>query len=154
MNKITVVGAGHVGATAAQRIAERELAREVLIVDIIDGLPQGKALDQWESAPVEGFDTRLRGCTTYEETAGSGVYVVTAGLARKPGMSRDDLVATNAGIVAGISEEIVEHSPEAIILMVTNPLDVMAYVALETTVNGKRTLLSVTERGFSAKSLK
>ena len=133
MNKITVVGAGHVGATAAQRIAERELAREVIIVDIIDGLPQGKALDQWESAPVEGFDTRLRGATSYEETAGSAVYVVTAGLARKPGMSRDDLVSTNAGIVSGICKEIVRYSPGAIILMVTNPLDVMAYVALETT---------------------
>lgn len=133
MDKITVVGAGHVGATTAQRIAERELALEVLIIDIIDGLPQGKALDQWESAPVEGFDTRVRGSTTYEGTAGSGVYVVTAGLARKPGMSRDDLVTTNAGIVAGICEEIAEHSPDAIILMVTNPLDVMAYVAMQTT---------------------
>jgi malate dehydrogenase len=133
MNKITVVGAGHVGASTAQRLAERELAREVVVVDIIEGLPQGKALDQWESAPVEGFDTRVMGSQTYEETAGSGLYVVTAGLARKPGMSRDDLVTTNADIIKGISEQIARHSPDAIVVMVTNPLDVMAYVAKEVT---------------------
>ncbi len=133
MERITVVGAGHVGATAAQRIAERELAREVVLVDIVEGLPQGKALDQWESAPVEGFDTRVRGSQGYEETAGSGIYVVTAGLARKPGMSRDDLVTKNAAIIRGIAEEIRERSPESIIIMVTNPLDVMAYVAKEVT---------------------
>ncbi len=133
MDRITVVGAGHVGATAAQRIAERELAREVVLVDIVEGLPEGKALDQWESAPVEGFDTRVRGSQGYEATAGSGIYVVTAGLARKPGMSRDDLVTKNAGIIRGIAEEIRERSPESIIIMVTNPLDVMAYVAKEVT---------------------
>jgi malate dehydrogenase len=133
VEKITVVGAGHVGATAAQRIAERELARQVHLVDIIDGLAQGKGLDQWESAPVEGFDTRVVGSTTYEDTAGSGLYVVTAGLARKPGMSRSDLVTKNAGIVGAISNEIAKYSPEAIILMVTNPLDVMSYVAMQTT---------------------
>jgi malate dehydrogenase len=133
VEKITVVGAGHVGATAAQRIAERELAREVIVVDIVEGLPQGKALDQWESAPVEGFDTRVRGAQSYEDTAGSGLYVVTAGLARKPGMSRDDLVTKNAQIIKGIAEQIVAHSPDSIIIMVTNPLDVMAYVAKEVT---------------------
>lgn len=133
MERITVVGAGHVGATTAQRIAERELAREVVLVDIVEGLPEGKALDQWESAPVEGFDTRVRGSQGYEATAGSGVYVVTAGLARKPGMSRDDLVTKNAAIIRGIAEEIRERSPESIIIMVTNPLDVMAYVAKEVT---------------------
>ncbi len=133
MDRITVVGAGHVGATAAQRIAERELAREVVLVDIVEGLPEGKALDQWESAPVEGFDTRVRGSQGYEATAGSGIYVVTAGLARKPGMSRDDLVTKNASIIRGIAEEIRERSPESIIIMVTNPLDVMAYVAKEVT---------------------
>jgi malate dehydrogenase len=122
-----------VGATAAQRIAERELAREVVVVDIIEGLPEGKALDQWESAPVEGFDTRVVGAQTYEETAGSGIYVVTAGLARKPGMSRDDLVTKNAAIIQTISEQIRAHSPDAIIIMVTNPLDVMSYVAKEVT---------------------
>jgi len=133
LNRITVVGAGHVGATTAQRIAERELAREVVLVDIVQGMPQGKALDQWESAPVEGFDTRLIGAQDYEPTAGSGIYVVTAGLARKPGMSRDDLVQKNAQIIGAVSEQIAEHSPEAIIVMVTNPLDVMAWVAMTTT---------------------
>lgn len=133
MDKITVVGAGHVGATTAQRIAERELAREVVVVDILDGVPQGKALDMWESAPVEGFDTRLTGAQDYEPTAGSGVYVVTAGLARKPGMSRDDLVQKNAKIIGSVAEQIATHSPDAIIIMVTNPLDVMAWVAMETT---------------------
>jgi malate dehydrogenase len=129
VDKITVVGAGHVGATAAQRIAERELAREVVVVDILEGVPQGKALDQWESAPVEGFDTMVTGAQDYEQTAGSGVYVVTAGLARKPGMSRDDLVQKNTQIIRSVSEAIAHYSPEAIIVMVTNPLDVMAYVA-------------------------
>ncbi|MEE9207152.1 MAG: malate dehydrogenase [Gemmatimonadota bacterium] len=133
MEKITVVGAGHVGATTAQRIAERELARQVFLVDILEGVPQGKALDQWESAPVEGFDTRLIGAQAYEETAGSGIYVVTAGLARKPGMSRDDLVQKNAAIVGSIAAEIREYSPESIIIMVTNPLDAMAYVAMQVT---------------------
>jgi malate dehydrogenase len=122
-----------VGATTAQRIAEKELARQVVLVDILDGVPQGKALDQWESAPVEGFDTKVIGSQTYEATAGSGLYVVTAGLARTPGMSREDLVAKNTQIIAGISEQIRMYSPEAIIIMVTNPLDVMAYVAKEVT---------------------
>jgi malate dehydrogenase len=129
VDKITVVGAGHVGATAAQRIAEHELASEVVLVDILEGIPQGKALDQWESAPVEGFDTMVSGSQSYEPTAGSGIYVVTAGLARKPGMSRDDLLAKNTAIVRSISEEIARWSPDSIILMVTNPLDIMAYVA-------------------------
>lgn len=133
MKKITVVGAGHVGATSAQRIAERQLAREVVLVDIVEGLAQGKALDQWESAPVEGFDTRLTGTTEYGPTEGSEIYVVTAGLPRKPGMSRADLVSKNAEIISGISEEIRSHSPDAIVIMVTNPLDVMAYVAREVT---------------------
>ncbi len=133
MDKITVVGAGNVGATTAQRLAERELAREVVLVDIVEGMPQGKALDQWESAPVEGFDTRLTGSQDYEATAASGIYVVTAGLARRPGMSRDDLVAKNAEIVGGIAREIHARSPDAIVVMVTNPLDVMAWVAKETT---------------------
>ena len=133
MDRITVVGAGHVGATTAQRIAERELAREVVVVDIIEGLPEGKALDQWESAPVEGFDTRVVGAQKYEETTGSEIYVVTAGLARKPGMSRDDLVTKNASIIQAISEQIKAHSPDSIIIMITNPLDVMSYVAKEVT---------------------
>jgi malate dehydrogenase len=143
LDRITVVGAGHVGATTAQRIAERELAREVLLIDVVPGLPEGKALDQWESAPVEGFDTRLRGLSSYEETAGSGVYVVTAGLARKPGMSRSDLVMKNAAIIRSIAKEIAAHSPQAIILMVTNPLDVMAYVAKETTGFDRRRVIGM-----------
>ncbi len=133
MKKITVVGAGHVGSTTAQRIAERELADEVVLVDILEGVAQGKALDQWESAPVEGFDTLVTGAQDYESSAGSGIYVVTAGLARKPGMSRDDLVQKNARIIASISEQIATHSPDSIILLVTNPLDVMAWVAMKTT---------------------
>jgi malate dehydrogenase len=132
-NKITVVGAGHVGATCAQRLAEKDLAREVVMIDIAEGIPQGKALDQWESAPVEGFDTRVVGSQSYDAAAGSEIFVVTAGIARKPGMSRDDLLRTNAGIVRSVSEEIKRVAPGSIIIMVSNPLDVMAYVAMQTT---------------------
>ncbi len=131
--KITVVGAGHVGATCAQRLAEKELAREVVMVDIVEGIPQGKALDQWESAPVEGFDSRIVGAQDYDAAEGSDIFIVTAGIARKPGMSRDDLLKTNANIVRQVSEEIKRVAPESIIIMVSNPLDVMAYVAKETT---------------------
>jgi malate dehydrogenase len=131
MDRITVVGAGNVGATAAQRVAEKELAREVVLIDVVDGIPQGKGLDQWQSAPIEGFDSRVIGSTGYEESAGSGIYIVTAGIARKPGMSRDDLLNTNAKIVREVSENIARVSPEAIIIMVSNPLDVMCYVAKE-----------------------
>ncbi len=133
VNKITVVGAGNVGATTAQRLAEKELARRVILVDIQEGIPQGKGLDQWESAPIAGFDTRISGTNTYEETAGSEIVIVTAGIARKPGMSRDDLLNTNAGIVKQVSESIRDSSPEAIIIMVSNPLDVMSYVAKQVT---------------------
>jgi malate dehydrogenase len=133
VNKITVVGAGNVGATTAQRLAEKELARRVILVDIQEGIPQGKGLDQWESAPIEGFDTRVSGTGTYEETAGSEIVIVTAGIARKPGMSRDDLLNTNTGIVKQVSENIRDSSPDAIIIMVSNPLDVMAYVAKQVT---------------------
>jgi malate dehydrogenase len=143
VDKITVVGAGHVGATTAQRIAERELAREVVLIDILAGVPQGKALDQWESAPVEGFDTMVTGAQTYEDSAGSGIYVVTAGLARKPGMSRDDLLRMNTEIIRGVSEEIARYSPDAIIVMVTNPLDVMAYVAKQVTGFPKERVLGM-----------
>jgi malate dehydrogenase len=131
MDRITVVGAGNVGATAAQRVAEKELAREVVLIDVVDGIPQGKGLDQWQSAPIEGFDSRVIGSTGYEESAGSGIYIVTAGIARKPGMSRDDLLNTNAKIVREVSENIARVSPEAIIIVVSNPLDVMCYVAKE-----------------------
>lgn len=133
VNKITVVGAGNVGATAAQLLAQKELAREVVMVDIAEGIPQGKALDQWEWAPIEGFDTRVIGSNSYEVAEGSDIFIVTAGIARKPGMSREDLLRTNAGIVRQVSEKIREVAPDAIVIMVSNPLDVMAYVCKETT---------------------
>ena len=133
VNKITVVGAGNVGATTAQRLAEKELARQVVMVDVIEGVPQGKGLDQWESAPIELFDSRVIGSNGYDETAGSDIVVITAGIARKPGMSRDDLLNTNAGIVKAVALEVKQTSPHAIIIMVSNPLDVMAYVALKVT---------------------
>ena len=133
VNKITVVGAGNVGATTAQRIAEKELARRVVLVDIMEGVPQGKGLDQWESAPIEGFDSRVIGTNGYDESANSEIVIVTAGIARKPGMSRDDLLNTNAGIVKQVSENIKATSPDAILIMVSNPLDVMSWVAKEVT---------------------
>ena len=126
--KVTVVGAGFVGATAAQRLVEKEIA-DVVLVDIVDGLAQGKALDMMESAPVEGFSSKILGTNRYEDTAGSDVIVITAGLARKPGMSRDDLLFKNAEIVGGIVTECAKHSPGAVIVMVTNPLDVMTWLA-------------------------
>ncbi|MBK6305586.1 MAG: malate dehydrogenase [Gemmatimonadetes bacterium] len=129
VNKITVVGAGNVGATAAQRIAEKELAKQVVLVDIAEGIPQGKGLDQWQSAPIELYDTRIVGTNGYDETVDSDIVVITAGIARKPGMSRDDLMNTNAGIVKSVSENIARTSPNAILIIVSNPLDVMCYVA-------------------------
>ena len=133
LNKITVVGAGNVGATTAQRLAEKSLARTVVMVDVAEGIPQGKGLDQWESAPIEGFDTRIIGSNGYDESADSDVVVITAGIARKPGMSRDDLLNTNAGIVKAVCEQVKRTSPKAIIVMVSNPLDVMCYVAKQVT---------------------
>jgi len=133
VNKITVVGAGNVGATTAQRVAEKELARHVVLVDIMEGVPQGKGLDQWESAPIEGFDSRVAGTNGYDETANSDIVVITAGIARKPGMSRDDLLNTNAGIVKQVSESVKTSSPDAIVIVVSNPLDVMSYVAKQVT---------------------
>jgi malate dehydrogenase len=133
LEKVVVVGAGNVGATAAQRLAEKSLARQVVMVDVIEGVPQGKALDQWQSGPIEGFDARVRGTQTYDDAAGADVFVVTAGIARKPGMSRDDLVKTNAGIVRSVSEQIARAAPQAIVVVVSNPLDVMCYVVKKTT---------------------
>lgn len=128
--KITVVGAGNVGATCANCIAQKELANEVVLVDIKEGLAEGKALDMWETSPINYYDTRVKGVTNnYEATAGSEVVVITSGIPRKPGMSRDDLIATNAGIVKSVTENIVKHSPDAIIIIVSNPLDVMTYAA-------------------------
>ena len=129
--KITVIGAGNVGATAAQRIAEKELANEVILIDVIEGMPQGKGLDMYESAPVEGFDSKVVGTNSYDTTANSDIILITAGIARKPGMSRDDLQATNAGIVKSCTEQAVAKSPQAIIIVVSNPLDVMTYVAMK-----------------------
>ncbi|MGH7538821.1 MAG: malate dehydrogenase [Gemmatimonadales bacterium] len=128
-SKITVVGAGNVGATAAQRLAEKDLARTVVLVDVVEGVPQGKGLDQWESAPIEGFDARVIGANDYGPAAGSELFIVTAGIARKPGMSRDDLVRTNADIVKQVAHEIKQVAPQSLIVMVSNPLDVMCWVA-------------------------
>jgi malate dehydrogenase len=133
MKKITVVGAGHVGATLAQRVAEQELAREVVLVDILEGIPQGKGLDQWQSGPIEGFDSRIIGTNDYGMTANSELFLVTAGVARKPGMSRDDLVRTNADIVKAVSQEIKRVAPKAIVVVISNPLDVMCWVTKQVT---------------------
>ena len=133
VNLITVVGAGNVGATTAQRVAEKELARRVVMVDVVEGIPQGKGLDQWQSAPIEGFDSRVVGTNGYDETAGSDIVIITAGIARKPGMSRDDLLNTNAGIVKQVAENVARTSPNAIIIVVSNPLDVMCHVAKKVT---------------------
>lgn len=126
--KITVVGAGNVGATAAQRIVDKALANEVVLVDIVEGLPQGKGLDMYESTPIEGVSVAVSGTNRYEETANSDVVVITAGIARKPGMTREQLQETNAGIVKSVTEGIVAHSPKSILIVVSNPLDVMTYV--------------------------
>ncbi len=130
--KVSVFGAGHVGATTAQRIIEQELA-DVVLLDIVEGLPQGKALDMMEAAPVEGYDAKIAGSNSNTDCAGSDLVVITAGVARKPGMSRDDLLATNAKIVGGIAADVAKHAPDAIVIVVTNPLDVMTYLTLERT---------------------
>lgn len=126
--KVTVVGAGNVGATVAQRIVEKEIA-DVALIDIIEGVPQGKALDILESAPIEGFDARITGTNSYDSSSGSGVVVITAGVPRKPGMSRDDLVTTNEKIVADVVRKVLPGSPDAILIVVSNPLDAMCEVA-------------------------
>jgi malate dehydrogenase len=126
--KITVFGAGFVGSTVAQRCADRELG-DVLLVDIVEDMPQGKALDMFQSGPVEGFDAKLRGSNNPDDVKDSDIVVITSGIPRKPGMSRDDLLKTNAGIVQGVVDKVKQHAPEAIIIVVTNPLDVMTFVA-------------------------
>lgn len=131
--KVTVVGAGNVGATCAQVIAEKNMVQEVVLVDIKEGLSEGKSLDLWQTAPVNYYDTRLSGSTNdYSKTAGSEVVVITSGVPRKPGMSRDDLISINAGIVKNVTENVVKYSPEAKIIIVSNPLDVMTYAAFVT----------------------
>ena len=138
--KVTVVGAGNVGATCANVLATREVANEVVLLDIKEGFAEGKALDIWETAPINLYDTRTVGSTNdYSKTAGSDVVVITSGLPRKPGMSRDDLIATNAGIVKTVTENVMKHSPDAILGIVSNPLDVMTYCAyLTAKVDSKR----------------
>ena len=129
--KITVVGAGNVGATTAQRLAERDYA-DVVLVDIVEGMPQGKALDINQAGPVVGYEPKVTGTNGYEETSGSDIVVITSGLPRKPGMSRDDLLAANREIVAGVTREVADRSPDSIVICVTNPLDAMCHVALDT----------------------
>ena len=131
--KVTVVGAGNVGANVAQKVAAKELA-DVVIVDVVDGVPQGKGLDMLESAPVEGYDVKIAGTNGYEETAKSDIVVITAGFPRKPGMSRDDLLLANYEVVKSATEQAVKYSPDAILILVTNPLDAMCWTAL--TVSG------------------
>ena len=134
MEKITVIGAGNVGATVANMLAHKDLAKEVILVDIKPGIAEGKALDIWQSASIDDFNTRVIGVTDdYTKTAGSGIVIITSGLPRKPGMSRDDLIKTNAVIVKEVAEKAVKHSPDAIFIVVSNPLDVMTYAALKAT---------------------
>jgi malate dehydrogenase len=138
--KVTVVGAGNVGATCADVIAQKELANEVVLLDIKENFAEGKALDIWQTAPVNLYDTRVKGSTNdYSKTANSDVVVITSGLPRKPGMSRDDLISTNAGIVKTVTDNILKHSPNTIIIIVSNPLDVMTYCAyLTAKIDSKR----------------
>ena len=128
--KVTVIGAGHVGATAAQRLAEKELC-DVVLIDIIEGVPQGKALDLTEAAPIEKHDAHITGANAYDASKGSDIVIITAGIPRKPGMSRDDLISTNAGIVKAVTQQITALSPDAILIIVSNPLDAMCHVAYE-----------------------
>ncbi len=127
--KVTVIGAGNVGATVAECVARKDMVKEVVLIDIVEGLPQGKALDMQQAAPIHLFDTRVRGTNDYADTADSDICVITAGLARKPGMSRDDLLSKNASIVESVTKQFAAKSPNAIIIVVSNPLDVMTYVA-------------------------
>lgn len=129
MKKITVIGAGNVGATAAHTIAKKDFAEEIVLIDVAEGIPQGKALDMWEGSSVELFNSRIIGTNDYKESKNSEIIIITAGLPRKPGMSRDDLLAANTDIMKSVVEKAVEYSPQAIIIVVSNPLDVMAYVA-------------------------
>lgn len=131
LHKISVIGAGNVGATLVQRLAEAELSKQVAVVDILEGIPQGKALDILESSPIYGYDTRVVGSNTYDIIADSDIVVVTAGIARKPGMSRDDLLATNAKIVTDVCNNIKKFAPNSLVIVVSNPLDVMCHVALQ-----------------------
>ncbi|UCG30011.1 MAG: malate dehydrogenase [candidate division WOR-3 bacterium] len=132
MKKVTIVGAGNVGSSVALYLAEHKIA-DIYLVDVVEGLPEGKALDAEEAAPIRRYDVELRGCTDFSCMVDSDIVVITAGIARRPGMSRDDLLNTNAKIIKSVSEKVAEYAPNSIIIMVTNPLDVMAYLALKTT---------------------
>jgi len=129
--KVTVIGAGHVGETCAAKLAKKEMCDEVVMLDIVEDMPQGKMLDMWESAPIEYTDTKMIGTNSYEDTANSDIVIITAGLPRKPGMSRDDLVDANTKIVKTVTENVVKYSPDSILIIVSNPLDAMCYVALK-----------------------
>lgn len=131
MSKVTVIGAGNVGATVANVLAHQDIVKEIVVLDIMGDLARGKALDTWQQAPIDNYSTYLRGTDNYKDTAGSDIVVITAGVPRKPGMSRDDLISTNAKIVAGVTRSILEHSPNPIIIVVSNPLDVMTYAAFK-----------------------
>jgi malate dehydrogenase len=142
--KITVVGAGNVGATCADVLAYREVANEIVLLDIKEGFAEGKALDIWQKSPIDLYDSRTYGVTNdYSKTAGSEVVVITSGLPRKPGMTRDDLISTNAGIVSSVTEQVVKYSPDAIIIVVSNPLDVMTYAAHKTSGKSRNTVIGM-----------
>ncbi len=144
MKKITVIGAGNVGATVANVVAHKDLAREVVLVDIKEGTAEGKALDIWQTSSINNFNTRVTGSTNdYQKTKDSGVVVITSGLPRKPGMSRDDLIKTNALIVKDVTEKVIRYSPEAIIIIVSNPLDVMTYCAYKAALKSDRKVLGM-----------
>jgi len=140
--KVSIVGAGNVGATAAQRIVDKQLA-DVVFIDIIEGVPQGKALDLAESGPIEGYDCTLTGTNNYNDTANSDIVVITAGVPRKPGMSRDDLLKTNYGIVKGVTEQVVKNSPNSIIIVVSNPLDAMVQTAFRVSKFSKHRVIGM-----------
>ncbi len=142
--KVTVVGAGNVGATCAQIVSEKNIAQEVVLLDVKRGLAEGKALDLWQTAPINYYESRVAGVTNdYTRTAGSQIVVITSGLPRKPGMSRDDLISMNAGIVKGVVEKVVAYSPEAILILVSNPLDVMTYTAYKVSKKSKNEVLGM-----------
>ncbi len=140
--KVSIVGAGNVGATAGQRIVDKQLA-DVVLIDIIEGVPQGKALDLAESGPIEGYDCRLTGTNNYNDTANSDIVVITAGVPRKPGMSRDDLLKTNYGIVKGVTEQVVKNSPNSVIIVVSNPLDAMVQTAFRVSKFSKHRVIGM-----------
>src|SRR6266446_321767 len=140
--KVSIVGAGNVGATAGQRIVDKELA-DVVLIDIVEGVPQGKALDLAESAPIEGYDCRVRGTNNYKDTVNSDIVVITAGIPRKPGMSRDDLLKTNYEIVKGVTEQVVKNSPDCIIIVVSNPLDAMVQTAFRSSQFPKQRVIGM-----------